>query len=222
MAISPTNKLVWLVKTIHQAGRITFKEIQMKWRDNEEMSGGVELPRRTFNNWIFAIWDMFGLDIQCEKCGDFPYYIANEEDMRNGSIENWLLNSYSVTNSLVSNRAIKDKILLEEVPSGLNYLDDIIDAIRRCRMIHIDYRRYGETEIKSHYLMPCVSGFSVSVGIWSEGFGLMASLVSSALTGLLGLGCRAILLIIQRISLLMSISKDLTVLLWLMTWPWRR
>jgi len=67
MAISPTNKLVWLVKTIHKAGRITFKEIQMKWRDNEEMSGGVELPRRTFNNWIFAIWDMFGLDIRCEK-----------------------------------------------------------------------------------------------------------------------------------------------------------
>jgi len=175
MAISPTNKLVWLVKTIHQAGRITFKEIQMKWRDNEEMSGGVELPRRTFNNWIFAIWDMFGLDIQCEKCGDFPYYIANEEDMRNGSIENWLLNSYSVTNSLVSNRAIKDKILLEEVPSGLNYLDDIIDAIRRCRMIHIDYRRYGETEIKSHYLMPlCVRLFRqrwYMVGrVWANGF----------------------------------------------------
>lgn len=174
MAINPTNKLVWLVKTIHQAGKIPFKEIQQKWRDNEDMSGGVELPRRTFNNWLFAIWDMFGLDIQCEKFGDFPYYIANEEDMRNGSIENWLLNSYSVTNSLVSSRAIKDKIILEEVPSCLKYLDDIIDAIRKCRMIHIGYKRYGETEVKQHYLMPlCVRLFHqrwYMVGkIWANG-----------------------------------------------------
>lgn len=31
MAINPTNKLVWLVKTIHQAGKIPFKEIQQKF-----------------------------------------------------------------------------------------------------------------------------------------------------------------------------------------------
>lgn len=37
MAINPTIKLVWLVKTIHQVGKIPFKEIQQKWRDNEEM-----------------------------------------------------------------------------------------------------------------------------------------------------------------------------------------
>ncbi|MCQ2329702.1 MAG: WYL domain-containing protein [Paludibacteraceae bacterium] len=174
MAINPTIKLVWLVKTIHQAGKIPFKEIQQKWRDNEELSGGVELPRRTFNNWLFAVWDTFGLDIQCEKSGDFPYYISNEEDLRNGSIENWLLNSYSVSNSLVSSRAIKDKILLEDVPSSLTYLDDIIDAIKKCRMIHIGYRRYGESETKEHYLMPlCVRLFHqrwyVVGRIWASG-----------------------------------------------------
>lgn len=31
MAINPTNKLVWLVKTIHQVGKISFKEIQQKF-----------------------------------------------------------------------------------------------------------------------------------------------------------------------------------------------
>ena len=34
------GKYVWLIETIYRAKRITFKEINERWRDNVDMSGG--------------------------------------------------------------------------------------------------------------------------------------------------------------------------------------
>lgn len=42
------QEYVWLVNTIHRAGRISFDEINKRWVASE-MSGGVELSRSTFN-----------------------------------------------------------------------------------------------------------------------------------------------------------------------------
>ena len=64
------GKYVWLIETILRVKRISFKDINARWKDNEEMSGGDDLPLRTFNNWRYAIQDMFGLFIENERCGD--------------------------------------------------------------------------------------------------------------------------------------------------------
>lgn len=118
------NKYVWLVETIYKARRITFEEINQKWLDND-LSGGVELPLRTFHKWRIAAEDMFGLIIECERKGGYHYFIANAEDIKTGSIRSWLLNTISVGNLLIDNRHMKDRILLEKVPSGQEYLSVI-------------------------------------------------------------------------------------------------
>ena len=71
------GKYVWLIETILRVKRISFKDINKRWKDNEEMSGGDDLPLRTFNNWRYAIQDMFGLFIENERCGDYRYYICS-------------------------------------------------------------------------------------------------------------------------------------------------
>lgn len=43
----------------------------------------------------------------------------------------WLLSTYSVSNSLIESKSIKDRIILEDIPSGHNYLDSIIDAMKK-------------------------------------------------------------------------------------------
>ena len=43
MALNQTNKLVWIVETIYNAGKITFEDLNRKWMDNEDLSGGEEL-----------------------------------------------------------------------------------------------------------------------------------------------------------------------------------
>lgn len=160
MALNQTNKLVWIVETIYNAGKITFGDLNRKWMDNEDLSGGEELLKRTFHKWRYNILDTFGLNIECEKGGRYRYYIANANDIRNGSIENWLLSTYSVSNSLMGSKSIKDRIILEDVPSGREYLDSIIDAMKKNRLIHIMYYNYWRGDSHEHYVMPlCVKFF---------------------------------------------------------------
>ena len=131
------NKYVWLVETIYKAQRITFEEINERWIRNE-ISEGVELPLRTFHKWRIAIEELFGLIIECERKGGYHYYIENIDDLKNGSIRNWLLNTISVSNLLIDNLHLKERILLENIPSGQEYLADIIEAMKKKPMYQHD------------------------------------------------------------------------------------
>ena len=74
-----------------------------------------ELLKRTFHKWKWKwnIFDTFGISIDCEKVAPYRYYIANVDDMKSDSIQNWLLNTLSVSNSLLENKSINDRIILE-------------------------------------------------------------------------------------------------------------
>ena len=87
-------------------------------------------------------------------------WMDNVDDMKSGSVENWLLSTLSVSNSLLECKSIKDRIILEDVPSGREYLEPIIDAMKKNRFIHINYFNYWKGESRNHYLMPlCVKLF---------------------------------------------------------------
>lgn len=160
MALNQTNKLAWIVETIQKARKITFEDLNRKWQENEDLSFGEPLQKRTFHKWRQNIADTFGLDIECEKTAPYHYYIENADDLEQGSIEKWLLNTYAVTNSLIESKSIKDRILLEEIPSGREHLAPIIDAMKKNRFIHIVYYNYWREDEKEHYLMPlCVKLF---------------------------------------------------------------
>ena len=122
MALNQTNKLVWIVNTIYKAQKITFEELNRRWMDNVDLSGGEEMLKSTFHKWKWNIFDTFGLMIECEKTAPYRYYIENVDDMKSDGIENWLLSTYSVSNALIESKSIKDRIILEDVPSGREYL----------------------------------------------------------------------------------------------------
>lgn len=142
------NKYVWLVETIYKAKRITFEEINERWLGSE-ISEGVELALRTFHKWRIAVEDMFGLIIECERKGGYHYYIANAEELKTGNIRNWLLNTISVSNLLIDNQHMKDRILLENIPSGQEYLAEIIEAMKNGHSQNITYRSF-EREKKQY------------------------------------------------------------------------
>ena len=160
MALNQTNKLVWIVETIYKARKITFEELNRQWKYNVDLSGGEELLKRTFHKWKWNIFDTFGLMIECEKSAPYRYYIDNVDDMKNGGVENWLLSTYSVSNALIESKSIKDRIQLEGVPSGREYLDPILDAMKKTRLIHITYHNYWRDDLRAHHIMPlCVKLF---------------------------------------------------------------
>ena len=154
------GKYVWLIETILRVKRISFKDINKRWKDNVELSGGDDLPLRTFNNWRYAIQDMFGLFIENERCGDYRYYIDNEEDLTDNGLRSWIYSTYCMGNALTGGQGIKDRILLEYVPSGQQHLQPIIDAMKENRVLNITYKSFWSEKERTYNVQPlCIKLF---------------------------------------------------------------
>ena len=152
------NKYVWLVETLYKAKKISLKEINRKWSETE-LSEGEELPRRTFNNWKNAAEDMFGLVIMCDK-SDNRYYIENRDELGEGGFQRWLLNTMSVNNTLLENKSLSERILLENIPSGQVFLATVMEAMKKNRQLEITYKGYWSDREHSFPVAPyCVKLF---------------------------------------------------------------
>lgn len=159
MASNLLNKYVWLAETIYRARQITFDEINEKWLDSS-LSDGVPLPLRTFHKWRVAVEEMFGLVIDCKRKGGYHYFIENIDDLKDGNIRSWLLNTMSVSNLLVGNQQLKDRILLEEIPSGQEYLAVIIEAMKHGHTLIMTYQSYWREHSSEFEVEPyCVKLF---------------------------------------------------------------
>ncbi len=159
MATNKINKYVWLVDTIYRAKRISFEEINRRWLD-DDISEGLEIPKRTFHTWLNEAQEMFGLVILCERKGGYHYYIENAEEIRQSGLRNWLLNTISTSNLLMEHRQLKDRILLEEVPSVKDHLSPILAAMKADTTLRITYQSYWRDESSTFELEPyCVKLF---------------------------------------------------------------
>lgn len=140
MAKQQFNKLIWLVDTIYRSGHITFAEINRRWRAGDRMR--TDIPLRTYHNHRQAIEEMFDINIECDKHTN-TYYIADAEGMLGDKLKMWLLNSFSLNNILQENIDMKNRIVFEEAPLGLQYMDIVIDAMRTGHVLSMKYQAYN-------------------------------------------------------------------------------
>ena len=156
---SQITKYVWVIETIYRRRKISFKELNELWL-RDEISRGVDIPKRTFDNWRYVIWDMFGISIVNENRGEYRYYIENEEDISKNGLRSWLYNTFCVSNALANSQSIKDRIILEYVPSGQDYLQSIIEAMKENRVLNMTYHSYWKDEENNFDVQPyCVKLF---------------------------------------------------------------
>ena len=160
MAKNLLNKYVWLVETIYKAKKITFEEINEKWLDND-LSEDKPLPLRTFHKWRQAIEEMFGLIIENEKGGHYYYYIQNADDLEDeSSLRSWLFRTLSVSNMMLDSVCIKDKILLEEVHDGREYLPVILESLKKNIVLEMTYKSFWRDEANTFEIEPyCLKAF---------------------------------------------------------------
>lgn len=150
-------KYIWVVKTIHRAGRITLKELNEKWRANVDLSRGDDLPRQTFDRWKSGILDLFGILIDCEQRGGYHYYIANPKELSEGKLRTWLLNTYGTAETLSSNLSIHDRILTENIPSSQDHLSTVLEAMKSNNTLNITFKAFTMKEPKRFLVEPyCV------------------------------------------------------------------
>ncbi|MBQ4540892.1 MAG: WYL domain-containing protein, partial [Alistipes sp.] len=65
-----------------------------------------------------------------------------------------LLNSFAVSNIAFENREIRDRIILEHIPSAQRHLDPILQALREERIIRITYNAFDRDEAHTVEVKP--------------------------------------------------------------------
>ena len=148
------NRYIWLANTVYSAGSITFAEIAAKWLQSRWNSDGSELPLRTFHDHRKAVEEMFDINIECDRRNGFRYHIENAGDLDKGKLRKWLLGSMAVNNLLSEGRSLHKRILLEEIPSGINMLSTFIEAMKDGRRIRAHHKSFHKSEEYDFVLEP--------------------------------------------------------------------
>ena len=136
------QQYIWLINAFRRHGRMTLDELNERWV-REEVAEGNPLSRSTFNRHRDAILDMFGVILDCDVKGGYQYFIANREVLDDDSLERWMLSTMTVGGLLSDNISLKDRIILENVPAGEEFLQTIIRAIKSGKKILMTYQRFG-------------------------------------------------------------------------------
>lgn len=139
-------RYIWLLNTLLNSDPLPFDLIARLWEDDPLYDGKLSL--RTFHEHRKGIKEMFGIDIECDKSNGFAYFVKNREVLDNNKIAQWLLKAYNVPKEFATYNRMQDRVFLEEMPGGKNFVDPILDAIQRDVIIRIDYQSYeGPHEI---------------------------------------------------------------------------
>ena len=151
------KQYVWLVDTIQRCKRITLAELNERWL-RTELSEGRPLSRTTFNRHRSEVEEIFGIIIGCDA--DNRYYIVSSDVLHTDSVQQWMLNTLTVSNIVGEARNLHDRILLESIPTEGEMLRQIVEAMQRSVLINITYRRYGSTTDASWTIAPyCIKLF---------------------------------------------------------------
>ena len=154
------QKYIWLIDTIRRAGKISLEEISDRWERNKDLSDYRPLSRSTFNRWKDAIFSQFGIIISCQRAGGYLYYIENPEDIDEDELKKWMLDSFAVSNLISENFSLKDRILVNSIPSAHNHLAALLEAMRENHAVTITYCRFNRTESHKFAIEPyCVKLF---------------------------------------------------------------
>ena len=143
--IDTFRQYIWLVNTIKRHGKISYKRLSKLWIEND-LNDKKPLSKPTFFRLKLAIEDMFGIRIDCDTKDGYQYYISNSELLKNNSTQNWMLRTLTVNSLLLDGLSIKDQLLLEEIPAGLEHLETAINAIKDHHILQMSYKKFSDSE----------------------------------------------------------------------------
>ena len=151
------NRYVWFVTTIYNRGPITLEEIQHRYESH--FGRGEELSERQFHRYTDAVEELFDIEIKYSR-SQRGYVVADREGIDNMGMRKWLLQTFSVNGMLHESQELKNRILLENVPSGQQHLTTIVDAMREGVKLSMTYQSFWMEEPATFDVEPwCVKLF---------------------------------------------------------------
>lgn len=146
MASNLFGRYVWLIDLLRQHTRLSYKEINEKWKRNG-LSYGYDnnLPIRTFHNHRAAIRDIFNIDIEIDpNVPGYKYHIENADSLQGDAFRSWLIASFATLNQLQADRSLEGRVQFEDIPSGGKWLTLFMQAMRENKVVQITHQGFGK------------------------------------------------------------------------------
>lgn len=150
----PVKRQLWLLNTLLRYKKLSFKELQSKWKDSYLNDDDSELSLRTFHGHKDAIEELFPVKIECDVADGYRYYVVKTSPKEQDSMLEWILNSFNIADIVGDARSMHDRILLEEIPGGTEYLEDIISSLKDNNELHLIYQSYKHPEPYDCHFQP--------------------------------------------------------------------
>lgn len=140
---------LWLVRTLQKYKRITLTEIRKHWEESGQGEGR-SLPRQTFVELRNATEDLLNIEIGCDM-RTFEYYIASKDD---SNLSDWLISSFSISNVAQEEQRVRDRILVEAPPRGIEHFELIIDSFRNGYALALTYQKFSDEKPYTCFIEP--------------------------------------------------------------------
>ena len=144
----------WIVEKLTKHLRLSFDEINELWMEDDGISDGTELNKRTFHRYQEVLRNVFGIEVVSRKCGDYAYVITNRDALSNESMSLFMLSTLAVDEKLRACYHIRERIRLEYVPSGGENLEKVFKAMSDSKKLEVDHLKYEKPELKHFSIEP--------------------------------------------------------------------
>lgn len=142
---------LWLVKNLQRHKALTLEEIRELWGKSEFSNDGQSyLHRQSFVDYRNTAEDLLHIEIGCDRRTN-KYYLANKDDSK---LSDWLISSFSIGDLAREQQDIKDRILLDQPPLGIEYFDLIVDAFREGYAMEMTYKKFYDSEPYTCFIEP--------------------------------------------------------------------
>ena len=152
---------IWILSELYQNPKgLTYKEFAERWECSSQNVLGTSLPKRTFQDCLRAIEETFDIDISSDARNGYHYRIVQRDWLENDRVKDWLLSAFAVNGLLQDSRGLREQVMYEDIPSGNDYLLEVLKAMRENHVLAVTYQDYYDEEPRDIMLEPyCVRVF---------------------------------------------------------------
>lgn len=156
MAKERYQLVMWVINTLMNYKKLSLGELNKLWLANTDLSVGEEITRHQLRRVFLTANSVYGIVISCDLNDNYRYYIEVNKYAKSAE---WAISSRMVNQMLTdeSHASVRDRILLDGIPSGQYHLSSILDAMSKNVALQMVYQKFADSEPYSCQVEPyCV------------------------------------------------------------------
>ena len=152
--MSKLKKCLYLINLMERKGPMTLKEIN-DYYQYSSLYEGDEIQPRTFLRYKDYIDETFPCYIEFnQRTGKYELHRHQTLYGEDDSLYDYLLSAYHIEGMTELALKHREKIVLSDAPTGVEFVQIILEAIDKKRGIECDYYSFNKLTNKHHVLIP--------------------------------------------------------------------